>query len=170
MRLLLRNGVHLRRGAAGREIAASPDGEGDASWEWDVRLVDGASEATGQGRAEESVSSVRTHHVELPDRTSHRSTALQIRYRPDDVEMSTESLTLTVDTVVARTEPELCLVVCSAGEFQEGPRVITRGDALILEGDDPLGVTLAPGRGRDETSITLIRFRRPDGDIVRWVP
>ena len=162
MRLLLRQEVH-RPCAAGHEIAAGPDSPRRERWLWDVRLY------TARPGTEEGVStSVR----ELPPPAPpglETARYVGVRHRTGVIEAAVESLKISGSHRFERAGGELWVLLCQAGILTEGRRTVGPGDALILEGDDPLTVRVSSAGGRP-ASVVLVRLSRADGSNLRWVP
>jgi hypothetical protein len=159
MRLLLRANTH-RRIDGGWEVAASPDTPGRERWQWQVRLLDAA-----YGPAD------------VPPPRAHRVTellapglALEVVAVPGQVTPAVEVIGLDAPSVVDRERDEIVvLLACDGQVLVEDRHLLSDEDALVLAGDDPLGVSVLSPRGA-RSRVAVVRLRPAEGRVLAWVP
>jgi hypothetical protein len=144
-------------GPGGVEVASSPDTAGRPErWLWHIRLLDGAP-APSDG----------TVTLELGDRT------LEVTVNGGAVRADVQLLDLADSVLLDRDERELVALVASeSAAVIEGRHVLQPSDTLVLEGDDPLSVSVGPADGR--ASVAVVRLASvsegPGLKSVNWVP
>jgi hypothetical protein len=144
-------------GPGGVEVASSPDTAGRPErWLWHIRLLDGAP-APSDG----------TVTLELGDRT------LEVTVNGGAVRADVQLLDLAVSVLLDRDERELIALIASESvAVVEGRHVLHPSDTLVLEGDDPLSVSVRPANGH--ASVAVVRLTSatdgPGATSVNWVP
>jgi hypothetical protein len=160
VRLLLRANAHRPvesgNGHATVEVAASPDTPGRREpWLWNIRLLDGAP-ADDPAR------------VSLP--LGPGGETLEVTVDPAAVRPEMELVELTDVRLVEREERELMALLVASGRcLVEGRHQLGRRDTMVIEGDDPLQVSLAPA-GDEPSSVAIVRLRGTDARTLGWVP
>ena len=157
MRLLLRANAHRRTDDGSIEVAASPDTPRRERWQWHLRLIDiepghsapieGSTVVGGDGRR-------RLVHVSTDGETTQAEIELHEVRQP---------------LTVQRPATDLLVLLVHRGEaLVEGRHRLTELDALVLEGDDPLEVSVAPATA--PVGISVVRLRSTTDRPLAWVP
>ncbi|MGW1412439.1 hypothetical protein [Streptomyces sp. NPDC002403] len=160
MRLLLRANTHRRIDDGCREVAASPDTPGRERWLWQVRLLDAAYGPS-------DVPLPRAHHV---TESLAPGVILEVVAAPAKVSPTVEVLGLGTPSVVGRERDEIVVLLACGGQvLVEDRHLLADEDALVLAGDDPLGVSVrCPPDSRSKAA--MVRLRPADGRVMAWVP
>lgn len=176
MRLLLRADAH-RPVDGGIEVAASPDTPRREAWQWYVRVVDdrvgGGDEhdetaPRHNGRPQGGVNSPKLVSVTLPRAGS--SSVLEVATDAVAVTATAEVVITGEPLTLERDRREVVVLIVGQGCARvEGRHSLGELDALVLEGDDPLSVTLERG-GEASTSVGVVRLRSADERDIGWVP
>ncbi|HEX5533314.1 MAG TPA: hypothetical protein VFX33_06185 [Actinomycetales bacterium] len=162
MRLLMRANAHRPvpegDGPGGVEVASSPDTPGRPErWLWHMRLLDGAP-APSEGKVTLAMGQGRT---------------LEVTVNTGAVRADVQLLDVTESELLDRDEKELVALIASESvAVVEGRHVLHPSDTLVLEGDDPLRVSVRPANGH--ASVAVVRLTSatdgPHGMSVNWVP
>ncbi len=145
-------------GPSGVEVASSPDTPGRPErWLWHIRLLDGAP-APSDG----------TVTLELG-----HDRALEVTVNAGAVRADVQLLDLADSVLLDRDEKELVALIASdSSAVVEGRHVLQPSDTLVLEGDDPLSVSVRPANGH--ASVAVVRLASatdgPGATSVNWVP
>lgn len=180
MRLLLRADAH-RPVDGGIEVAASPDTPRREAWQWHVRVVDdrtavggggdGASNPSAHrqnGRAEGAPVGPKVVTVALP--RSGSNSLLEIATDARAVAATAEVVIAGDPVTLDRDEREVVVMIVGQGRARiEGRHSLGELDALVLEGDDPLSVTVER-EGEAPTSVGVVRLRSAGERAIGWVP
>lgn len=157
MQLLLRQPARfLDSTGEPSEVAASPDSPGRERWQWDVRLERSSVAGPDAVSSHLAGAGVGDHYV-------------NVRFDPEVVRAVIERLVIDADDVLVRDEAELWVAVLESGRMTEGVFAVDPGDVMVWEGDDPLRIPVT-ALDAHETEIVLVRLRRRDGRVLRWVP
>jgi hypothetical protein len=140
-------------------VASSPDSDRRTEpWLWDIRLVDGAAPAAGTGRS----------RVSVP--LGGGAETLEVTVDPQVVRPGVELVDLTDGTVIDREERGLLALLVVAGRcLVEGRHDLGVRDTMVLEGDDPLQVSLAPA-GTGAATVAIVRLQPSGSRTLGWVP
>ncbi len=157
MRLLLRANTHRRTADGTIEVAASPDTPHRERWQWHLRVVE-----------VEPGDRTPTTGIPLPggdDRQRFLQVATDAETTRAEVEVHTVERPLTIHRPA--TDLVVLLVTRGAALIEHRHR-LGELDALVLEGDDPLevsvqGTTAPPG-------IAIVRLRPTTDRPLVWVP
>jgi hypothetical protein len=145
-------------GPSGVEVASSPDTPGRPErWLWHIRLLDGAP-APSEGTVALDLGQGRT---------------LEVTVNTQAVRADVQLIDVTDNRLLDRDEKELVALVASeSAAVIEGRHVLQPFDTLVLEGDDPLSVSVGPANGR--ASVAVVRLASvsegPGLKSVNWVP
>ncbi|MGN6781454.1 MAG: hypothetical protein ACTHJH_08130 [Marmoricola sp.] len=162
MRLLLRANAHRPVGETGLELASSPDTAGREQWQWHLRLDDGA----GAPAPDRDAVVARTALARPADRSSE----LTLSTDPDHVTGAVEQLEVNAAERIHREERELLVLVVGSGHvLVEGRHRLGELDAMVLEGDDPYDVSVAP-LDHGSAAIGVARLEPVDDTRIAWVP
>lgn len=158
MRLLLDHQAH-RYLEDGVEIAASPDSRRPEPWLWNV----------GFSERPESERHLRAglHMLTLP--TSIGGQQLWVRYQSDDISAVLGTLDVHGEQTIERNGHEMVILVGLDGLLHEDRRVVGPGDALVVEGTDPLRIDVT-SVGDTPAVVACIRLARHTGMDLRWIP
>lgn len=178
MRLLLRAAAH-RPVRDGVEIAASPDTPRREAWQWHVRVVDGRQ---GAARDDHGVAMTEPEDQRSPAEASPRRITLELPRGEDGsgvlvvasdayaVKASAEVVITGGATTLRRDRHEVVVLVVGQGRARvEGRHSLAQLDALVLEGDDPLDVTVER-EGDARTSVAVVRLESAGERAIGWVP
>lgn len=148
--------MNLLRASGEAEVAASPDSPGRENWQWDVRLA--REPAEGPGSLTTTIDAVEVGAAHVNVRFDAGVVQAEMgRYIVNDVQ------------VLWRDEMDLCVAIMESGVMSEGIFMVTPGDVMVWEGEDPRSIALAP-LGSRPAEFVLVRIRRQDGRALRWVP
>ncbi len=139
-------------------VAASPDTEGRPEpWLWDLRLLEGSTpDAGGPAR------------VAVP--LGAGPTTLEVNLDPRAVTAEVELVDVVDTRVIDREERSLLALLVASGRcLVEGRHDLGVRDTMVLEGDDPLQVSLAPA-GTEPTTVAVVRLQAGDSRTLGWVP
>jgi hypothetical protein len=145
-------------GPSGVEVASSPDTPGRPErWLWHIRLLDGAS-TPSDGTVTLALGQDRT---------------LEVTVNTEAVRADVQLIDVTDNQLLDRDEKELvALVAADSTAVVEGRHVLQPSDTLVLEGDDPLSVSVGPANGR--ACVAVVRLAPTSGSpglkSVNWVP
>lgn len=157
MQLLLRQPAQaLRDFDDSTEVAASPDSPGRERWQWDVRLERTAVNAPDALSSHLVGAGVGDHYV-------------NVRFDPDVIEAQMMRMTVPRRETLERDVSELWVAIVENGSMFEGIFDVAPGDVAVWEGDDPVRIPMG-SRGEQDAEIVLVRIRRRDGKVLRWVP
>lgn len=160
MRLLLRANTHRQLDAGCREVAASPDTPGRGLWRWQVRLLD---ETCGPSHA----CLRQAHRV---TESIGGGTTLEVAASPGTVTPVIGVVDPGAAPTVGREQDEIVvLLVCGGRALVEDRHLLADEDAMVLAGDDPLGVSVRRPPG-SRARVAVVRLRPADGGAVTWVP
>lgn len=161
MRLLLRSGVH-RPVDGGVEVASSPDTPRREAWLWQVRVLDFPSAPADED------SGVTRVALGLP-REGGPAT-VEISCDRPSVETKAEALIAGDPVTLERGRDELTVLIVGQGSARlEGRHLLHGMDAMVLEGDDPLALTLERV-GSEPTSVAVVRLWSTGERPISWVP
>ena len=155
MRLILRGAARALGDEGAVMLAAGPDSLARQPWQWDLRVC---RDAVGESLSVDGAG-VGPHHVCVRCDPS----AVTGHLREVVVEAGPAA-----PLVLARPAEQLWVAVVEQGRVRHGGFDVGPGDVLVWEGDDPLGVTLAPIDG--PALLVLAALARIDGHALRWVP
>ncbi|MGY3203606.1 hypothetical protein [Streptomyces sp. TE5632] len=185
MRLLLRSNAHRTVHEGCREVAASPDTPRRERWSWQVRLltagrprsVDGPADGLGEGPEGRPAKAVRTVRSLAGD------TAVEVMSDPGRISAEVVVVGADVPLELKRAAEEIVVLLASGRPvLVEDRHRLEDADAMVLEGDDPLAVTVAPlgitgaadgtasGAAGGEAFLAVVRLRTHDGGALGWVP
>lgn len=157
MRLLLRADTHRRTDDGSIELAASPDTPHRERWQWEIRLTD---VEPGHSTASQGVTVVGGDGRQRLLRVSTDGEVAQAEIEVHEVH---QPLT------VRRPTTELLVLLVHQGEaLVEGRHRLAELDALVLEGDDPLEVSVEPTTAA--LGIAIVRVRSMTDRHIAWVP
>lgn len=143
------------------EVASSPDTPGRPErWQWHIRLRDGV----GPTEPADTSSLV----LDLGDDGDRRT--LEVAVDPDAVRPHAQVLDLADTQLLQRDERELMALVVSRGcVLVEGRHRLGPRDTMVLEGDDPIGVTVSPCDDA-ATRLAVVLLRPTGRRDITWVP
>lgn len=157
MRLLLRANSHRVTEDGSLEVAASPDTPDREPWRWNIRIEDAdlGSNATDQEiRLEDSHGTVRL---------------LQVSTDPESAQALVEVHDVASRIVVRRQPAELLVLLVHRGEAMiESRHLLAEMDALVLEGNDPVEVSV--DSLTHPLGLAVVRLRPNGGRPLAWVP
>ncbi len=157
MRLLLRANAHRRNDGGPIEIAASPDTPNRERWQWHIRLeeVDPGLYAAEQG-------------VPLLGGNG-RQRLLQVATDLETTRSEVEVHQLERALVIQRPRADLLVLLVHQGEaLIEHRHRLAELDALVLEGEDPLEVSVEATTV--PAGISVVRLRPTTDRPLAWVP
>ena len=163
MRLLVRSNAHrpVRDGVL--EIAASPDTPRRERWQWQVRVLDGTTDADPAGAG------VRRVQTDL-QRSDGPSSLVDVRCDETTVTPSVEAIEITAPSTLQRQPQEVLVLLVGRGRVRvEDRHLLEELDVLVLEGDDPMSVTLEPASD-SATSLAVARLQAAGSRAIGWVP
>lgn len=163
MRLLLRANSHRLVDPGVTELAAAPDTPLRERWQWHLRLHDCVPEA-----AEGSV--IRTVR-----RGDGGSQVLEVTADPGIARPDTELIEAGSRVEVRRAAEELLVLVVHRGAaLVEQRHLLAELDAMVLEGDDPLSVSVDPAdsvdSGHSPLGVAVVRLTPTNPGPLAWVP
>jgi hypothetical protein len=164
VRLLLRANAHrpvaTGNGHTAVEVAASPDTPGRSEpWLWNIRLLDGAP----AGRPDDDPA-----RVSLP--LGPDVATLEVTVDAGAVRPEVVLVELTDSRLVDRDERELMALLVASGRcLVEGRHQLQHRDTMVLEGDDPLEISIAPVGGQP-SSVAIVRLQGTGARTLGWVP
>jgi len=157
MRLLLRANAHRRSDEGSIEVAASPDTPDRERWQWHIRLVE---VEPGQNPPEKGV---RLADGEGNQRLLQVSTDVETT-RAEVVVHEVEQ-----PMVIHRPSTDLLVLLVHQGEaLIEHRHRLGELDALVLEGDDPLEISVEPTTV--PAGISIVRLSATADRPLAWVP
>lgn len=160
MRLLLRASSHVPASDGSLVLAASPDTPGREAWQWYLRL------STGPGEHPDGAVAAG---LQLPPSAAPWTSA-ELATDPDAVRPELDLLDVSSRAALQRGAAEVTVLVAVDGDLTvEGRHRMSRLDALVLEGDDPLTVGLEPHEG-SAANVLVARVVAPRDGMLRWVP
>ena len=161
----MRSSAHRRvsddGGGTCLEVASSPDTPGRPErWQWHIRLRDGEAQTEPVDDS--------TLLVDLGPGGGRRS--LEVAVDPTTVTPAVQVLDVADTQVLQRDERELmALVVARGGVLVEGRHRLGPSDTLVLEGDDPVGVTVTAS-GDERATLAVVLLRPAGRHGINWVP
>ncbi|RVU23125.1 hypothetical protein EOT10_18910 [Streptomyces antnestii] len=159
MRLVLRANAHRQVAAGCREVAASPDTPRREPWQWHVRLLTDAEARSGK-----PPSAIRVAEA-LPG-----GVTLEVCADSGSATPAVEVVDPSGSPAVDREEDELVVLIASGGRvLVEDRHLLADADAMVLEGDDPLRVSLRRPDGSD-SRVAVVRFGAAGRGPLAWVP
>lgn len=159
MRLLLRANTHRRTDDGCIEVAASPDTPHRERWQWHLRLLD---IEPGSGTPNEGVTIVGADGRQRLLRVSTDVATTQAEVEVHEVQ---QPLTIKIK----RPSTDLLVLLVHRGEaLVEGRHRLAELDALVLEGDDPLEVSVEPMTA--PVGISVVRLGSTSERPLAWVP
>lgn len=172
MRLLLRASAH-RQVDGGVEIAASPDTPRREAWQWHVRVVENGRAEGGcweNGRAEGGTGGgTDTITLALP-RVGGAAAVLEVASDAGASAATADVFITGAAVTLERDQREVLVLIVGQGMARvEGRHLLGELDALVLEGDDPLSVSVER-EGDAPTSVAMVRLRSTGGRAFGWVP
>lgn len=162
MRLLLRANAHQETDdGLGVQIAASPDTPRREQWQWHLRVV---SEGSAVGAVPQHA---RLVSAELP-RSDGQAWRVELSADPAAAAPGIDVVRVGGKRWIERGIHEVVVVLAGHGTaLVEGRHLLGEMDALILEGDDPLGFSVEPGDGMP-VSVAVARLHGTGA--LGWVP
>ena len=158
MRLLVRANSHRHVAADVIEVASSPDTPKREGWLWSVRIG-------GQGPLDDRAEGAEV--VQLADELNPAGTVV-LAYDPSVVEGALERFDLESGPV-RRDRREVAVLVAATGALVEGRLRLRPGDAMVLEGDDAMEVSVEGVEG-GSPRVVVARLGYVDGSRMAWVP
>jgi len=157
VRLLLRANAHRRTDEGGIEVAASPDTPNRERWQWHIRL-------------DEVESGLKTPKKGVPLLGDNgRQWLLQVSTDIESTRAEVEVHQIEHPMMIQRPRADLLVLLVHQGQaLIERRHRLAELDALVLEGDDPLEVsvegTTVP------MSLSVVRLRPTADRPLAWVP
>lgn len=163
----------MRRGAQ-REvaqgvtvIAASPDTPHRERWIWQVSVIEGTNEVPGPPAGATAVTLPLEGPVYYP---GLGSAALHVAADANYAIASVARVDLTTPQTLTREVDQVRVLLVDAGQIVvERRHYLDAGDALVVEGDDPLSFTVADARG-EGSALAVATLAAPAGRLIGWVP
>ncbi len=169
MRLLLRSNAHRDVGDGGLEIAASPDTPRRELWQWDLRVLPADRPTTDRPTDGLHGPALRVS-ADLA-RGDGSFSRVEVCADPGWVTPSVDVRRLGGSHGVTRIDrgaQEIVAIIVGHGHaLAEGRHRLGELDVMILEGDDPYVLPLAPGNGH-ATSVAVVRLQGTGA--IGWVP
>ena len=157
MRLLLRGNSHNRVNESTVEIAAAPDTPGRERWQWHVRLHDRFPVLDDVAVG---MSVVRSDGTEL---------LLEVSADGDVARAEAEQLEVSSRAAVRRTPDDLLLLLVHRGAaLVEQRHLLAELDVMVLEGDDPLEISVDAADG--PLGLSIVRLHPALSRPLAWVP
>lgn len=157
MRLLLRANTHRRTDDGRIEVAASPDTPRRERWQWHLRLID---IEPGHSTPNEGVTVVGA---------DGRQRLLQVSTDAATTQAEIEVHEVQQPLTIQRPSTDLLVLLVHRGEaLVEGRHRLAELDALVLEGDDPLEVSVEPTTA--PVGISVVRLGSTTDRPLAWVP
>jgi hypothetical protein len=95
---------------------------------------------------------------------------LEVNLDPRAITAEVELVDVVDSRVIDREERSLLALLVASGRcLVEGRHDLGVRDTMVLEGDDPLQVSLAPA-GTDPTTVAVVRLQAGDSRTLGWVP
>lgn len=139
-------------------VAASPDTDGRPEpWLWDLRLLEGdTSDADAPSRVAVALGA--------------GTTTLEVNLDPAVITAEVELVDVVDGRVIDREERTLLALLVASGRcLVEGRHDLGVRDTMVLEGDDPLQVSLGPA-GAEPATVAIVRLQATGPRTLGWVP
>ncbi|MDN5803524.1 MAG: hypothetical protein L0H26_02895 [Microlunatus sp.] len=171
MRILVRANAHRPvlddSGQVGVEVASSPDTPGRPDrWTWSIRLLDQPPSPTvAEPSGDDHLADVVRRDLDGPD----GSGTLEVAVDPAVVAPEVDVLGFSEAGELERDPNDLVALLVTEGAADiEGRHLLRRLDTLVLEGDDPVRISIDPTGG--PASVAVVRLRSTQAATVNWVP
>lgn len=143
-------------------MASSPDTPRREAWLWQVRVL------VAPGAPAEEDSGVTRVALGLPREGG--TATVEIGCDQPSVETKAETLIAGDPVTLERGRDELTVLIVGQGSARlEGRHLLHGMDAMVLEGDDPLALTLERV-GPEPTSVAIVRLWSTGERPISWVP
>lgn len=167
MRLLMRRGSQRAPAEGVTVVAASPDTPQRERWQWQASVVEGGQEESGVPDVP-----VYAHVVTLPLGRSVYGTdpaVLHVAADPDHAIADVGRIDLDEPATLTKRIDEVAVLLVDRGSVVvEGRHLLGVGDVLVLEGDDPVEISVAERQG--PAGVTVARLTPAAGRTLGWVP
>lgn len=174
MRILARANAHravLADGdQVGLEVASSPDTPSRPDrWAWSIRLLDTTPPEPSAPQPEAEDGGPQAVYVDLGRSADGGSGTLEVLVDPTVVIPEADVLHVSGIEELERDPRDLvALVIASGAADIENRHLLGRHDALVLEGEDPLRISIESSGG--PADVAVVRLKSKQTATVNWVP